>query len=73
MIRFNARAHTDDEGDVDLSIRTPYKDADVEVTLAVEAVPGGLELQRGDHWPEGFLESTFGSLAEDSIESAIRK
>jgi len=67
MITFPAKARTDADGTLSLTIPTGLPDAEVEVVVVVEAA-GRERTVLADEWPEGYFAETFGSLRDAGLE-----
>ena len=53
--------HIEKDGTLDLKVQTGLAEADVDVVITIKP-------KRSGKWPEGFIERTYGSLANDPIE-----
>jgi hypothetical protein len=53
--------HIAKDGTLDLKIQTGLEEADVDVVVTIKP-------KRSAKWPEGFIERTYGCLADDPIE-----
>jgi hypothetical protein len=53
--------HIEKDGTLDLKAQTGLAESDVEVVVTIKP-------KRSAKWPEGFIERTYGSLANDPIE-----
>ena len=56
------------DGLLHLDVPTGLRDTDVDVILVVKPVDGDEQThQESPPWPEGFIEQTFGCLADDPL------
>ena len=52
--------HIENDGTLDLKVQTGLEESDVEVVVTIKP-------KRSARWPEGFIERTYGCLADDPI------
>jgi hypothetical protein len=57
-----ASGHVGKDGTLDLKLQTGLAESDVDVLVTIR--PRG----KIDKWPEGFIEETYGCLADDPIQ-----
>ena len=60
------RSHVGPDGRLKLDVSTDLRDTDVAIRLSVEPVGARIVGERDD-WPQGFIEETYGSLADDRL------
>ena len=53
--------HIETDGTLDLKVQTGLEESDVDVVVTIK-------VRRSGKWPEGFIERTYGCLADDPIE-----
>jgi len=64
MQSITLHSHVGEDGILHLDIPVGLTDAELEVTVTVQAVDSTPE---GKGWPPGFFEKTFGSLRDDPL------
>lgn len=69
-MRLNARS--DSEGALTIQLPPAMRNRELEVVVVMQALPDTTGTDEASAsrcgWPEGFFESTYGSLASDPIE-----
>lgn len=70
MVSISVKARIKDDGTLDLHVPTGLPETDVEVLLVVQPLQGevgGVKGAAKRTWPEGYFETTFGSLRDNPI------
>ncbi len=68
MVTIHTRARVHDDGRLTLDLPTGLDGATVEVTVLLRPIQGERPDVRPSTWPEGFIEQTYGSCADDPVE-----
>ncbi|MEO7717717.1 MAG: hypothetical protein ABIY70_16075 [Capsulimonas sp.] len=67
MINIQAHGHIDEHGMLRIQTPTALRDVEVEILIVLQPISDSSQ-NTGSGWPEGFLDSTYGSLADEPIE-----
>ncbi len=67
MVSILTQGHVDRDGTLRLEVDTDLPETDVNVRILVEPATEP-KRKSDDEWPNGFLDETYGSLAEDPLE-----
>lgn len=72
MVSIQTRAHIGTDGRLDVQLPAEYREKNVNVTIIVEPVDADItdkpQERDANGWPIGFIERTYGSLADDPLE-----
>lgn len=68
MVTIQTRARVRDDGRLALDVATELVGETVDVLLVLQPVPANGPPTVPKDWPEGFIERTYGSCADDPIE-----